>query len=292
MQKALTQMNVQLANAISDITGVTGQAIIKAILKGERDPKVLAKLRERGIKKTEEEVAQSLEGNWREELLFVLKQEFESYHDFHHKSGECDRKLHEHLQTMEEKAKPEELPKVERNKRAKGNIPQGDFDIRNELYRITGVDLTTIECINVLTAQTLISEIGHDMSRWATEGQFVSWLNLAPSNKVSGGKVIGRDKRRVVNRAGQALRQAASSLPRSQSYLGAQARRLKAKLGGCKAVKAMAAKLARIVYRALKFGQTYIDKGSEYYEKRYREQQIKFVTKRAASLGLQVTHSA
>ena len=170
-------------------------------------------------------------------------------------------------------------------------MPQ-NFDLRDELYRITGVDLIRIDGMNVLTAQALIAECGCDMSRWETEGHFVSWLNLAPRNKISGGKIIGRDQRKVVNRAGQALRNAASTLLRSDSYLGAQYRRLRALLGAPKAIKAMANKLARIVYRLLRFGQQYVDKGTQFYEQKYREQQIKMLSKKAAGLGLQLVQSA
>ena len=291
MQKALTQMNLQLANVISDISGRTGQAIIGAILKGERDPLVLAQFRDPRVKAKAAVIAKSLEGTWQEELLFVLGQEFDSYQGYQKKMGECDEKLQEHLGKMEQKADPKTLPEYKRNKRPHGNVPE-KFDLRDELYRIVGVDLTSIDGINGLTAQTVIAEVGYDMSRWATEGSFTSWLNLAPNNKISGGKVIGRDKRKVVNRAGQALRQAASTLLRSQSYLGAQYRRLRAKLGNPKAVKAMAGKLARLIYRGLKYGQKYVDKGSEFYEQKYRQQQIKILTKKAAELGLQLVHSA
>jgi transposase len=291
MQKALTQMNLQLANVIRDITGTTGQMIIKAILNGERDPRQLAEFRDPRVKASKEVIAKSLEGSWREELLFVLKQEFESYQELQKKIAECDDKLYEQMQRMEERADPKTLPACPRNKRARGNTPKR-FDLREEQYRILGVDLTAIDGVNILTVQTLIAETGFDMSRWATEGNFVSWLNLAPNNKISGGKVIGRDKRKVVNRGGQALRQAASTLLRSESYLGAQYRRLRTKLGTPKAVKAMAAKLARIIYRTLKYGQAYVDKGAEFYEQKYRSQQIQFLTKRAKELGLQLVHSA
>ena len=159
------------------------------------------------------------------------------------------------------------------------------------MYRTTGVDLIGIDGLNVLTAQTVLAECGGDMSRWETEGHFVSWLNLAPRNKISGGKVIGRDQRKVVNRAGQALRTAATSLLRSQSYLGAQYRRFRTKLGAPKAIKAMAAKLARILYRLLKFGQPYVDRGTEFYENKYRQLQIQILTKKAAGLGLQLIQS-
>jgi transposase len=291
MQKALTQMNLQLANVISDISGWTGQAILSAILAGERDPRKLAELRDPRIKASEAVVAKSLEGNWRPELLFVLKQEFETYGSFQRKIQECDEALRQHYQTMESKADPEALAELPRDKRAYGNIPEG-FDLREELYRATGVDLTAIDGINILTAQTIVAEVGCDMSRFETEAQFVSWLGLCPNHKISGGKVIGRDKRKKVTRAGVALRLAASTLLRNDSYLGAQYRRFRSKLGAPKAMKAMANKLARIIYRMLKFGEKYLDKGKEFYEQKYRQQQIQMLSKKAAQFGLHLVQPA
>jgi transposase len=291
MQKALTQMNVQLANAISDSSGTTGQAIVSAIVDGERDPGKLARLRDPRVKASEETVAKSLEGNWRPELLFVLKQEQESYRTFQDKIAECDGQLQLHYATMRSKADPASLPPVPRDKRAHGNVPAG-FDLRGQMYRATGVDLTAIDGINVLTVQTLIAEVGSDMSRFATEGHFVSFLDLSPKHKISGGKVVGREKRKTKNRAGLALRQAAGSLLNSDSYLGAQYRRLRTRLGATKARKAMANKLARIAYRMLKYGENFIDKGKEFYELKYRRLQINILTKKATALGFQLTQSA
>jgi transposase len=290
MQKALTQMNVQLANAISDITGTTGQAILTAILAGERDPGKLAQFRDPRIKASEAVIASSLEGNWRPELLFTLKQEFESYQMFQDKIGECDEQLQQHYQTMATKADPELLAKVARDKRARGNIPAG-FDLRDELYRTAGVDLTAIDGINVLTAQTILAEVGCNVSCFDTEAHFVAYLGLSPNNQISGGKVIGRDKRKTKNRAGVALRLAAGTLLRSDTYLGAQYRRFRTKLGAPKARKAMANKLARVIYRMLKFGEAYVDKGKEFYQDKYRSQQIRFLAKKATELGLQLVHS-
>jgi transposase len=291
MQKALTQMNVQLANAISDISGATGMAILTAILAGERDPKALARLRDPRIEASEAEVALSLEGNWRPELLFVLKQELESYQMFQSKIGECDRQLQQHYQTMECKGDPALLEEVPRNKRAKGNVPTG-FDLREELYRTTGVDLTSIHGLNVLTVQTVLAEVGSDMSRFETEAHLVSFLGLSPKNKISGGKVVGRDKRKTKNRAGNALQQAAGTLLKSQTYLGAQYRRFRTKLGAPKAKKAMGNKLARIIYRMLKFGEDYVDKGQAIYEEKYRTQQIRFLSRKASELGMQLVQPA
>jgi transposase len=291
MQKALTQMNVQLANVISDISGTTGQAILRAIVAGERDPWALAKLRDPRVQASAATVAKSLEGNWRPELLFVLQQELESYQTFQSKIAECDQQLRQHYASMQAKADPQQLAPVERDKRAHGNVPAG-FDLREELYRVTGVDLTAIDGINVLTAQTLLAEVGCDMSRLATEAHFVSFLDLSPKNKISGGKVVGRDKRKTKNRAGLALRLAAGTLLSSDTYLGAQYRRLRTKLGAPKARKAMASRLARIVYRMLKYGEKYVDRGKEFFEQKYRQLQIRMLTKKATELGLQLVQPA
>jgi transposase len=290
MQKALTQMNIQLANVISDLSGRTGQAIVRAILEGERDPMKLAELSDCRIRASKEEVAKSLEGNWRPELLFVLKQQVEMHDIFLRRIAECDQELQRHLSTFANSSFPvtkESLSHAKKNKSRQKNVPQ--FSLTEELVRITGVDLTRIDGINAMTAQTLISEIGLDMSRWKTEAHFASWLGLCPDNRISGDKVLGRGTRRVVNRAATALRTAAYTLLKSRSYLGAQYRRLRTKLGAPKAVTAMAHRLARLAYRMLKYGHQYIDRGAEYYEQRNRQQQINFVRKRAAQLGLVVT---
>jgi hypothetical protein len=292
MQKALTQMNVQLANVISDVTGMTGQAIIKAILAGERDPQKLAKLRDWRIKASEATVAKSLEGNWRPELLFVLQQELETYQMFQNKIAACDRQLQQHYLTMQSKADPKLLSKMKRNKQCRsGNVPD-EFDLRQELYRTTGVDLTGIDGINILTAQTVLAEVGSDMTRFETEANFVSFLGLLPRNQISGGKVVGREKQKKKNRAGHALLLAAGTLLRSDTFLGAQYRRFRTRLGAPKARKAMANKLGRIIYRMMKFGEAYVDRGKEYYEQKFRSQQISFLAKRASELGMQLVQTA
>jgi len=295
-------MNVQLANVISDLSGLTGQTIVRTILAGERDPRKLAELSHPRIRASQEEIAKSLEGNWRPELLFVLKQEVEMYDIYQQRIGECDRELEAHLKRfadnvpqktaedgpVSEKQKDKKvLAKLPRSgKRTQGNAPC--FDLRSELYRISGVDLTRIDSISVLVAQTVISEVGSDMSRWNTEAHFASWLGLCPDNRISGDKVLSKGTRHVVNRAATALRMAATTLLRSRSYLGAQYRRLRTRLGAPKAITAMAHKLARLVYRMLKYGRDYVDKGMQYYEDRHRRQQIELLQKSAAKLGLQI----
>jgi transposase len=289
MQKALTQMNIQLANVISDLSGVTGQMIVRAIVGGERDPRKLAELSHPRIQASRGQIAESLEGNWRQELIFVLQQEIEMYDTYQRRISECDQQLQKHLDAFADTVPPpaqQELPPKKKRKQNKNNP---HFHLADELQRITGVDLTRIDGVDVMVAQTLVSEVGLDMSRWKTEAHFASWLGLCPDNRISGDKVLARGTRHVVNRAATALRMGASTLLRSQTYLGAQYRRLRSKLGAPKAITAMAHRLARLVYRMLKYGQQYVDKGAEYYEERNRQQQIEFVRKKAAQLGLQVT---
>ena len=287
MQKALTEMNIQLANVISDISGPTRMKILRDVVQGERDPQKLAMHKHGRIRASQAEIARSLEGTWRPELLFVLEQSLELYDTYLEKIKECDRRIDEHLKTMEAKvdstqATPE--PRCMRGPRKHG--PR--FDLRGQLYRITGVDLTQIDGVDVQTAQTVISEVGVDMSRWKSEKPFASWLGLCPDNRISGGKVLKRGTRQVVNRASTALRLAGWGLLRSPSALGAKFRRLRSRLGAPKAITAMAHLLARLIYRMLKFGHEYVDKGMEYYETKYRQQQLQWVAKQAALLNMQL----
>ena len=288
MQKALTEMNIQLSNVLSDLSGVSGMAILQAILKGERDPKKLAALADPQVKASKQVIAKSLQGNWRQELLFVLDQEVELYRVYQDRIADCDRELQRYLAAIGSKVDPEQQPLGARpkGKRARGNAPK--FDLRTELYRVTGVDWTQVDGIDVQVAQSVIAEVGVDLKEFATEGNFASWLGLCPRNETSGGRVLNRRTPKVANRAKVAFRQAASTLIRSQSYLGAQYRRLRTRLGAPKAITAMARKLACLFYRLLQYGQPYVDKGAEYYEQRYREQQVRSVIKRARQLGLQV----
>jgi len=292
MQKALTQMNLQLANVISDLSGWSGQRIVRAILAGERNPEKLAELTDPRVRASRAEVAKSLEGNWRPELLFVLQQEVDMYDTYQRRMAECDQQLKQHLSTLIDKrdpdppASPEAPRKASKHRKPRRNAPQ--FDLSQQLERITGVDLTRIDSIDAMTAQTVLSEVGLDMSRWKTEAHFASWMGLCPDNRISGDKVLRRGTRPVSNRAASALRIAACTLLRSRSYLGAQYRRLRSKLGPPKAITAMAHRLARLIYRMLKYGQRYVDKGAEFYEQRYRNQQIQSLHKRAAKLGFQI----
>lgn len=290
MQKALTQMNIQLAKVLSDVSGVTGQAIIKAILRGERDPHKLAALRDCRVKANEEQIARSLEGNWQPDLLFLLKQEQDGYEFCQKQMVECDRQLAQYLQQRDDRSQGVPLPQEMRKgrlKKKKGNAPR--FDLREGLYRMAGTDLTRIDSIDVMTATTVLSETGYDMTKWQTENHFVSWLRLCPDNRISGEKIIGKGRLPTNNRATIALKMAASTLWKSDTYLGAQFRRLKTKLGAPCAIKAMAAKLARLVYRMLRHGMQYVDQGAPVYELKHRELQIHQLKRKAAKLGYKVT---
>ena len=292
-------MNVQLANVKSDLSGVTGQRIVRAILEGDRDPGKLAELADPRIRASQKEIARSLDGTWQPELLFVLKQEMAMYDVHQERVVECDRELRTHLKgfadrtagrTPETKSTVEQPTKAarttKRNKKTQGHAP--DFNLGGELQHISGIDLTGIDGIDVMVAQPIISEVRLDMSRWKSEAHFASWLGLCPDNRFSGDRVLGKVTRHVVNRAATALRMAATTMLRSKSYLGAQYRRLRTKLGAPKALTAMAHRLARLASRMLKYGQEYDDKGMQYYDERYRKQQIDMLEKKAAKLGRQV----
>jgi transposase len=284
IQKALTEMNLQLANVISDISGATGLRILHAIVEGERDPRRLATLRDWRIKATPEEVADSLLGNWRDELIFVVEENLTLYEVYQEKIERCDRRIEQHLKSMPAQIEGDSnpLPKPRKGKRPHGNAPA--FDLRSELYRVTGTDLTQIDGINVVTAQAILADTGTDMSAWRTEKHFVSWLGLCPDHRISGGKVLQRRTRRVVSRAATAFRLAANSLRRSQSALGAKFRRLQSRLGPPKAITAMAHHLARLFYRMVKHGSQYVDHGMAAYEARFKEQQLKWLSRKAAEL--------
>src|SRR5215467_6098806 len=288
MQKVLTEMNVQLSNVLSDLSGVSGMKIINAILEGERDPQVLAAKVMPGVKATPEDIVKSLEGNWREELLFLLRQHLELYGTYQEKISDCDLQLRKHLESLGSKVDPIAQPLGERPKGKKIARNAPGFDLRSELYRISGVDWSQINGIDVVTAQTVIAECGADLSAFPSAQQFTSWLGLVPTNDQSGGKILKRRTRKVVNRAATAFRNAATTLLRSQSYLGAQYRRLRTRLGAPKAITAAARKLACLFYRLIKNGQQYVDKGTEYYETKYREQQVRILAKKAQRLGFQL----
>ena len=298
MQKALTTMNVQLANAISDISGVTGQTILRAIVAGIRDPWELAKLRDYRIAASEEEVANSLFGNWKEDVLFELRQVLEAYDFYKKQIAACDQELTKYtaVVTTREITQKQDLPKdvsplpsskpARRPKTRSKNRPA--LDLATELQRTFGVDLTQIDGIDVITAQVIFSEIGPDFSAFPDENHFASWLTLAPHRDISGGKVIRNIPAAGRNRVANALRMATQSLSRSNSYLGARYRRLRMRLDGQVAVKAMARYLACLVYRMVTRGQAYVDRGAAHYEIKRQEKERLALQQRAASLGLKL----
>jgi len=289
MPKALTAMHVQLANVISDISGVTGLAMLRALLAGARDPARLAAFKEYRLKARTHTSAKRLAGNGREEWLFHRRQSRERYACYQQNIAECDTQIEAHLRTFDRKiegsAPPLPTP-TRRPQNARRHAPH--VALHPQLYRISGVDLTRSDGIEVLTAPTLMAEIGLEMSRWKNEKPFASWLGVCPDNRISGGKVLTRGTRDVVNRAADALRLAAQNLLHSKSALGATYRRLRARLGAPKAITARAHKLARLVYRMLKFGQQYVDKGLEHDEARFRQQQLQWLQRQARELNLQL----
>jgi len=298
MQKALTTMNVQLANTISDLSGVSGQAILRAIVAGTRDPWALAKLRDPRIAASEEEIAHSLQGHWREDVLFELRQGLEAYDFYQGQMAACDQELAKYTAAVASRERPATpalpegaapLPAAKPVRRAKSRSKhRPGFDLAAELHRTMGVDLTRIDGIDVLTAQVVFSEIGPDFRAFPDENHFASWLTLAPQHDISGGKVLRRVPAAGRNRVANALRMAAQSLSRSNSYLGARYRRLRARLDGPVAVKAMARYLACLIYRMVTKGQAYVDRGAAHYERKRQERERLALERRASNLGLKL----
>lgn len=286
MQKALHLMNIQLTNVLSDITGVTGMKIIRAIVAGERDREVLAGYRDKRCAKSKLEIAKSLEGNYKREHLFALQQAVELYDFYAQQLQACDAELEALYNAFEPPDKPGTPPPDPRTSKRRKNQPH--FDLAQSLYRLTGVDLTQVDGLDALTVQTILSEIGTDMSAWPTVKHFTSWLRLSPNNQVTGGKVKRRGTQPTQNRATTAFRVAAQSLARSDSARGAFYRRMRAKHGAPKAVTATAHKLARTVYFMLKRREPYRDPGADYYEEQYRARVVRNLQRKAAKLGMRL----
>jgi transposase len=287
MQKALTQMNIQLHHVVSDITGVTGMRIVRAIVAGERSPQVLARHRDPRCHNDEATIAKALEGSWRTDHLFELRQALELFDTYHTQITACDRQIEAHLASFDNRAGDQPVPALPRARRRYSNSLS--FDPRSPLFRMTGVDLTRIDGIDVATALTVVSEIGLDMTRWHSAKHFASWLGLCPGTRISGGKVLSRRTKPCANRAATALRLAANGLYHSRSALGAFLRRKKAHLGAPKAITATAHKLARLVYSMLRYGTDYVDKGQDYYEMRYQDRVLRNLARNARLLGYQLT---
>jgi transposase len=285
MQKALVQMNVLVQQAVDDITGVTGMRIIRAIIGGERNPLALAAMREPGCKKDAATIARALQGNWREEHLFALRQAVELFDSYQEKIRDCDQKILEQVHMLEDRSQTGTgtPPRPEGGHSRKNEL---SFDGATEAYRITGVDLTRISGIKGHTAMKILSEIGTDVKHWPTAGHFTSWLTLAPGNRISGGKRLSQRKGPPkANRVAQILKIAAQSLHHSHSYMGAFYRRLGARVGKAKAIQATARKLAIQIYYALKYGTDYVEKGQNYYDEIYRKKVVANMARKAKELG-------
>ncbi len=287
MQKALVQMNIQLANVIADVAGASGQAILRAIVAGERNPYVLAGLKNSRVRASDEEIARSLQGTWRAEHLFALRQALDAFDFCGKQLQQCDEEIEAQLQRLH--ITDVEPDKGKKRSKAR-NAPK--FDLRTRLFQMCGVDLTRIDGIDVTTALVVVSEIGTDMSRFPSDKHFASWLGLCPGTKITGGKVMSGKTKRCANRAAQALRLATAALRTSQSALGAYFRRMCARMDKPKAVTAAAHKLARLIFSMLTKGEEYTDQGQAYYEERYRQRVLHNLNRRAQQLGMTLVPTA
>jgi transposase len=288
MQKALDQMNVQLHHVISDLAGTTGLAIVDAILAGERDPHKLAQLRDWRIKATEETIIKSLVGDYREEHLYVLRQSLQGYRNYQRMIEDLDVEVKKRMQSLPSRVDPLVKPLAKERNPRKTPRRTEPHDLRVEVYRAFGVDLTQVPGVNALTAQALLTEIGTDLSRFPTVGAFCSWLRLCPDPKISGGRILSARTRPTKNRAALALRMAAQALHRSQTLLGEHFRRLKARLGAPKAITAAAHKLARIIYHMITTQQDYDVTVFQENERRAQERKRNRLYVQAKELGFQL----
>jgi transposase len=289
MQKSLSQMNLQIHHVLSDITGTSGQAILDAILAGQRDPVQLAQLCNSRVKSPREKVAKALEGDYRPEHLFTLKQSLDGYRYYQKLIAELDREIESRVQILPS-ATDCSQPIPNRTKHSafhrQGNDP--GFDLRGELYRIAGVDLTDIPGVSSVTAQVVLTEIGPDVRRFRHASAFASWLGLCPEKRVSGGKVLSCKTRKVKNRAAIALRLGANSLCRAKGYLGEFFRRMRSKLGTAQAITATANKIARVLYHVLLTKKPYRETVFHKCDEHVRRRAEMRLRKQAAILGFQI----
>jgi len=299
MQKALTQMNVQVHHVVSHLTGETGLRILRAILAGERDPDQLVQLRDPQItKSTVEQMRQGLVGDWRPELLFVLKQSLKGWEFSQEQMNQCDVEIEKQLRSMRSaeesplpaKPKADPLaaasPKPKRPQSRKRNDPQRD--LAPELARVCGVDLMQAHGLRILTILVVLSEIGVDMGAWRSGKAFSSWLGLCPNNKISGGRVLSTRTRPNANRAAQALRMAAVGLAETDTWVGSFYRRMRARLGPAGAVTATAHKLALVVYHLLKHRESFLDRDLAGYEARVSRDKLARLRKQANRMGFEL----
>jgi transposase len=290
MQKSLDQMNICVHHAVSDITGVTGMRIIRAIVDGERDPQALARMRDRRCRKSEEQIAAELTGNWRSEHLFNLHQALKMYDQLCTVVADYDSEILSYIQTLQ----PEDnndmaVPPPSTKAKARSIAKRGQEPLRQALYRFSGFDLTTIDGIGVDTASVVLSELGLDFTMFPEEGNFVSYLRLAPNLSISAGKKVpSKSKASTCTRVASALRMAALTLRNSKTALGASYRRVAWRKGASVAVFATARKLAQLIYRLVRYGQAYVDAGAKAYENRFNQRRLKFYTKALNDMGYNV----
>lgn len=289
MQKALTLMNIQLTNTITDITGTTGLAIIRAIVAGIRNPQELAKLRNYRIHASEAEIAKSLEGTWKEEHLFCLAQALELYDTYRQLIAKADTKLESLIAPLRRQGA--DAAKAAKSKKRGGKNAPG-FDVRDALREWAGVDLTRIGGIDVCTALKVLVELGTDLSKFKNAKCFCSWLGLCPGTRISGGKRLSGATKRIPNRVAHALKLAAQGLHHSQCALGAYYRRMAARLGKGKAITATAHKLARLVYAILTQGGEYVEQSQAEYEEKFQDRTLKYLQQKAKTLGFDLVPHA
>ena len=285
MQKALFQMNVQLTQAVTDITGKTGLAIIRAIVAGERNPHVLAQLRDGRCAKSEAEIENALTGSYRAEQVFALKQAVALYDFYTTQIQECDAELERQFTALKPE-RPDDLPPLDQSDKRNSHSKNGpSYDAREVLYQMLGIDLVAISGLNASTVQTILAEVGTSLAAFPSEKQFCAWLGLVPHHEISGGKVLRRRVLKTGNRAGQAFRLAAQSLSRKRDGFGAYYRRQCARLGPQKAIVATAHKLARVFYQMLKQHKPFQALSAQDYEQQVRQRELAHLQKKAKKLG-------
>lgn len=286
MQKAFEQMNIKLQNVLTDITGKTGISIIEAILQGEKDAAILAEFADPRVKASKEDIIKSLQANWRREHLFELRQAYDLYLFYKEKIRECDKQIEMVLQQCSGSTDGDY-----QGKGVKKRKNSFDFNATYHLKKLLGVDITEIFGISEVTAMQIVAETGIDMSKWPTKKHFVSWLNLAPNNRISGGKILKSKKEKRKNHAGQAFLIAATTVQRSQHWLGIFYRRIAAKHGPGVAIKATARKLALIFYQMIKNQQSFDPMPIEAYNQNFKERKLKYIKNQASMLGFQLVPS-
>jgi transposase len=289
MQKALTEMNIQIHRVLSDITGYSGMAIIRAILAGERDGLKLAQMKHPRVKASTAQIVKALEGDYRAEHLFALRTAVELYDAYRLKIMECENQIEQQLEHFDTKLDFQQV--LEQSGALKTRSGQLRLELQRQahLTSVCGVDLTRLPGLSTLAVEVIVSETGLDMSCWKSEKHFCSWLKLCPDNRISGGKLLSSRPRKTKNRAAAMFRLAAQGAMQSKTAIGAFIRRLKARLGAPTAINAGAHKLARLFYRMLKFGAAYVEQGQTYYEQRYKERLLRNLSRRAKEFGFQLT---